>query len=115
MLVIALIKNSDVMAVQTVQTDRMRFAVSFLGRTNNIWMNLMEQLCINTAFLFLYITACNLYTEFSCKDSTRCIPRENVCDRFPDCDDMSDEVDGGAECSKSEFYQLPKYTLKIIL
>ena len=26
---------------------------------------------------------------------------------------MSDEVDGGAECSKSEFYQLPKYTLKI--
>ena len=42
MLVIALIKNSDVMAVQTVQTDRMRFAVSFLGRTNNIWMNLME-------------------------------------------------------------------------
>ena len=28
---------------------------------------------------------------------------------------MSDEVDGGAECSKSEFYQLPKYTLKIIL
>ena len=75
----------------------------------------MEQLCINTAFLFLYITACNLYTEFSCKDSTRCIPRENVCDRFPDCDDMSDEVDGGAECSKSEFYQLPKYTLKIIL
>ena len=28
---------------------------------------------------------------------------------------MSDEEDGGAECSKSQFYQLPKYTLKIIL
>ena len=65
---------------------------------------MIENVC-NNGF---YITACNLYTEFSCKDSTRCIPRENVCDRFADCDDQSDEEDGGAECSKSEFYQFPR-------
>ena len=38
-LVIALIKNSDVMALQTVQINRMRLAVSFVERINNILMN----------------------------------------------------------------------------
>ena len=40
-LVIALIKNSDVMALQTVQINRMRLAVSFVERINNILMNLV--------------------------------------------------------------------------
>ena len=38
-LVIALIRNSDVMALQTVQINRMRLAVSFVERINNILMN----------------------------------------------------------------------------
>ena len=38
-LVIALIKNSDVMAIQTVQTDRMRLAVSFVEQIDSILMN----------------------------------------------------------------------------
>ena len=38
-LVIALIKNSDVMAIQTVQTHRMRLAVSFVEQIDSILMN----------------------------------------------------------------------------
>ena len=113
-LVIALIKNSDVMALQTVQTDRMRSAVSFVERINNILMNLSSS-SVFILFFVLYITACNLYTEFSCHDSSRCIPREQVCDRFADCDDGSDEEGDGAKCSKHEFYQLPRCTFDIIL
>ena len=40
-LVIALTRNSDVMALQTVQINRMRLAVSFVERINNILMNLV--------------------------------------------------------------------------
>ena len=109
-LVIALIRNSDVMALQTVQINRMRLAVSFVERINNILMNLSSS-SVFILFFVLYITACNLYTEFSCHDSSRCIPREQVCDRFSDCDDMSDEEDGGAKCSKYEFYQLPRFNI----
>ena len=101
-LVIALIKNSDVMALQTVQINRMRLAVSFVERINNILMNLSSS-SVFILFFVLYITACNLYTEFSCHDSSRCIPREQVCDRFADCDDASDEEGDGAKCSKCEF------------
>ena len=36
---IALINNSDVMAPQTAQTNRMRFAVSFVEQINSILMN----------------------------------------------------------------------------
>ena len=38
-LVIALIKNLDVMEIQTVQTDRMRLAVSFVEQIDSILMN----------------------------------------------------------------------------
>ena len=112
-LVIALIKNSDVMAIQTVQTDRMRLAVSFVEQIDSILMNFrrVSSSVLILIFLVLYITACNLYTEFSCHDSSRCIPRDQVCDRFSDCDDMSDEEDGGAKCSKYEFYQLPRFNI----
>ena len=110
-LVIALIKNSDVMALQTVQINRMRLAVSFVERINNILMNFSSVFIL---FFVLYITACNLYTEFSCHDSSRCIPREQVCDRFADCDDGSDEEGDGAKCSKYESYQIPRCTFDII-
>ena len=114
-LVIALIKNSDVMALQTVQINRMRLAVSFVERINNILMNFrISSSSVFILFFVLYITACNLYTEFSCHDSSRCIPREQVCDRFADCDDDSDEEGDGAKCSKYEFYQIPRCTFDII-
>ncbi|XP_073795137.1 basement membrane-specific heparan sulfate proteoglycan core protein isoform X12 [Danio rerio] len=33
--------------------------------------------------------------EFSCQDGLACIPREYVCDKRPDCNDLSDEIDCG--------------------
>ena len=32
----------------------------------------------------------------------QCIPIENFCDNFPDCDDGTDEPDGCNQCIQSE-------------
>ena len=54
-LVIALIKNSDVMALQTVQINRMRLAVSFVERINNILMNFYRVALYLYCFLFFIL------------------------------------------------------------
>ncbi|XP_042333788.1 LOW QUALITY PROTEIN: basement membrane-specific heparan sulfate proteoglycan core protein [Sceloporus undulatus] len=51
------------------------------------------------------VRACT-FEEFLCR-SRECIPREFLCDRRPDCRDMSDELDCGEptapECAEDEF------------
>ena len=53
LLEIALISNSDVMAPQTVQTNRMRLAVSFVERINNILMNFCRIVKLSSSVLIL--------------------------------------------------------------
>ena len=35
---------------------------------------------------------CNLETDFQCKDGSKCVRKNWMCDNFPDCHDGSDEV-----------------------
>ena len=73
---IALISNSDVMAPQTVQTNRMRLAVSFVERINNILRNFSIELSSSVLILLFWFFILQLVI------STQNFPARTAPDAF---------------------------------
>ena len=64
---------------------------NYFLHSNNITP--VEQVTVKPDEFTMEDNLCNSYSEFSCADRRLCILNERVCDGYPDCGDISDEMD----------------------